>query len=143
MSGIDRRFFMGGALAVTLSGCSKQASGTEEIHYGRETCAKCGMVISDAHFAAEIRGGPDNQLAKFDDVGCAVNWLGGKSWHAETTTEFWVMDGETGQTWLKAREAWYTPGAMSPMNYGFLAHPQTRTGAVDYAAMQASALSKG
>jgi hypothetical protein len=143
MSLLDRRAFFGGALALGVAGCSKQSEGTEEIHYGRETCAKCGMVISDGHFAAEIRGGADRALAKFDDVGCAVNWLEGQSWRDATATDFWVMDGDTGTQWLKAREAWYMPGAMSPMNYGFLASKDQRATAVDYPAMKASALAKG
>jgi len=143
MMRIDRRIFVGGLVLSGLAGCSKQSEGTEEIRYGRDTCAKCGMVISDPHFAAEIRGGADRQLAKFDDAGCAVNWLESKPWHAETTTDFWVMDAETGQTWLKAREAWYVAGAMTPMNYGFAAYPQQKEGAVDFSAMQQAALAKG
>jgi hypothetical protein len=34
-------------------------------------------------------------------------------------------------------------GAMSPMNYGFLAHREKLEGSVDYAAMQTAALAKG
>lgn len=140
---LTRRAFAGGTLALGLAGCGPNTEGTEEIHYGRENCAKCGMMISDSHFAAEIRGGADRALAKFDDVGCAVNWLETKSWRADTTTDFWVMDGDTGTQWLKAKDAWFMPGAMSPMNYGFLA-AQTQSGnAMDYASMQASALAKG
>lgn len=143
MSHLDRRRFMAGAAALTLAGCSKQTEGTEEIHYGRDTCAKCGMVISDAHYAAEIRGGPDKALAKFDDVGCAVNWLEKMEWRGETSTNFWVMDGETGTQWLNAQQAWYMPGAMTPMNYGFMAAKTKTEGALDYAAMRDSALAKG
>ena len=140
---IDRRLFLAGLASVSLAGCSKQAGGTEEIHYGRETCAKCGMMISDPHFAAEIRGGPDRALVKFDDAGCAVNWLEAQSWRAETTTEFWVMDAGSGKDWLKAKEAWYMPGAMTPMNYGYGAYPQKQEGSVGFAAMQAAALARG
>jgi copper chaperone NosL len=140
---MDRRLFLSGIAALSLTGCAKAAEGTEEIHYGRETCTKCGMVISDPHFAAEIRGGPDRQLVKFDDAGCAVNWLETQAWRAESTTDFWVMDADTGQSWLKAKEAWYMPGAMSPMNYGFSAHPQKQAEMVDFAAMTSAALAKG
>ncbi len=134
---------MTGLLAVTLSGCSRQDAGTEEIHYGREACARCGMIISDPRFAAEIRGGPDMNLAKFDDVGCAVNWLETKPWRVETTSKFWVMNSDTGSDWLDARASWFLPDMMSPMNYGFGAVPQQRGGVVDYATMQARALARG
>ncbi len=140
---IDRRCFLGGLAVMGLAGCARASEGTEEIHFGRDTCAKCGMVISDPHFAAEIRGGPDRQLVKFDDAGCAVNWLEKQAWRADTTTDFWVMDADTGQSWLKAMEAWYTPGAMSPMNYGYSAHQQKRDLSVNFEAMKSAALSKG
>lgn len=140
---IGRRLFIGGAAMLGLAGCSKSSEGTEEIHYGRETCAKCGMVISDPHFAAEIRGGPDRELKKFDDAGCAVNWLEAQAWRAETTVDFWVMDAASAKDWLKAKQAWYMAGAMSPMNYGYGAYPRKQEGMVDYAAMASAALAKG
>lgn len=140
---IGRRTFLGGLAAAGLAGCSKDSEGPEDIHYGREACTKCGMVISDPHFAAEIRGGPDRHLVKFDDAGCAVNWLEKQAWRADTTTDFWVMDAEKGLSWLKAREAWYMPGAMSPMNYGYSAHLKKQDQTVDFATMKAAALSRG
>lgn len=140
---MNRRELLLGAAALALAACSKQAEGTEEIHYGRDTCTKCGMMISDPHFAAEIRGGPDRALYKFDDVGCAVNWLDKQAWRGDEKTDFWVMDNDGGKTWLKALDAWYTPGAMSPMNYGFAAHGARTADAVNYLAMRAAALAKG
>lgn len=131
------------AAALALAACSKQAEGTEEIHYGRENCVKCGMMISDPHFAAEIRGGPDRALYKFDDVGCATNWLDKQAWRGDEKTDFWVMDNDGGKTWLKALDAWYTPGAMSPMNYGFAAHGAKTADAVNYLTMRAAVLAKG
>jgi copper chaperone NosL len=143
MPDFNRRHIIALLLAGTTFGCSKQNSGTEEIHYGRETCAKCGMVISDPRFAAEIRGGPQLQLAKFDDAGCAANWLETQTWRSESTTQFWVMNSDTAKDWLQARSAFYLPGQVSPMNYGFAAISSTRKTAVDFAAMRQSALAKG
>lgn len=140
---ITRRALLGSAAAFTLAGCSKETAGTEEIHYGREACTKCGMIISDSHFAAEIRGGPNNDLKKFDDAGCAVTWLETQSWRADKTVQFWVMDGDSGQSWLTAAEAWYSPGAMSPMNYGYSAHKNKADQMVDFTTMKAAALSRG
>lgn len=143
MPEFNRRRFVAALLAGTMFGCSKHNSGTEEIHYGRETCAKCGMVISDPRFAAEIRGGAQMQLAKFDDAGCATNWLETQSWQSESTTQFWVMNSDTGKDWLEARSAFYLPGEASPMNYGFAAIGSARTTAVDFATMRQSALARG
>jgi copper chaperone NosL len=140
---ISRRALLGSAAAFTLAGCGGEAAATEEIHYGREACTKCGMIISDPLFAAEIRGGPDNDLKKFDDAGCAVTWLETQSWRTDKTTQFWVMDGGSGQSWLTAAEAFYLPGAMSPMNYGYSAHREKTDRMVDFATMKSAALSRG
>lgn len=129
--------------ALALSGCMKQSEGPEEIHYGREVCAMCGMIISDPHFAAEIRGGANADLVKFDDIGDAVNWLKVKGWTDAEVKEFWVMDYAEGKTWLDARKSYYLGGVMSPMNYGFAAVGTAQEGALSFAEMQKRALARG
>lgn len=140
----NRRIVVSGLLAMPfgLAGCRKQTEGPETIHYGREVCAMCGMIISDPHFAAEIRGGPYAELVKFDDVGDAVNWLEKQAWRDSGLLEFWVMDSDNGKDWLDARKAYYQPGAVSPMNYGFAALAMPRDRAVDFSNMSKAALAK-
>ena len=46
-----------------------------EIKWDRETCLRCSMVISDRRFAAQVRGGPQDMVFKFDDIGCFVFWI--------------------------------------------------------------------
>lgn len=128
---------------LALSGCMKQLEGPEEIRYGREACAMCGMIISDPHFASEVRGGPDAALVKFDDIGDAVNWIKGKDWTDGDVKEFWVMDSADGKSWLDARTSFYLTGAMSPMNYGFAAIREAREGAVSFAEMKRLSLARG
>ena len=80
------------AAAMSLSGCKKGnwPEGMVEIKWDRDTCVRCNMVISDRRFAAEMRGGPDNTVFKFDDPGCLVFWLKEKAdkypWMAEAAT---------------------------------------------------------
>lgn len=145
MCNCSRRNFLGilAAAPVALSGCTRQTEGPEEIHFGREVCTMCGMIISDAHFAAEIRGGPDRALFKFDDIGDAVNWLEMQAWRTTQLNEFWVMNRENGTEWLDARAAFYLSGVVSPMDYGYAAVNQAREGAVDYATMARAVLEKG
>ena len=131
------------ALPLAVAGCRKQNEGPEEIHYAREVCAMCGMIISDPRYAAEIRGGPDRALVKFDDIGDAVNWLDMQSWRNDPAIEFWVMDSDTGTEWLDARTAFYMPGTVSPMDYGFAAVKQKTDKTVDFAAMSKTALARG
>lgn len=139
---MNRRWFLLGVAGIGLAGCSEAKTGTEEIHFGRDTCTKCGMMISDPHYAAEIRGGDARALKKFDDPGCAVTWLAQQPWAKDSATEVWMMNSSDGTTWLKAADAWYMAGAMTPMNYGFAALSEQSAGALNFEAMQAAVLSK-
>lgn len=141
----SRRRFLGlaAALPLAVSACRRQTDGPEEIAFGRDVCAMCGMIISDRRFAAEIRGGPRGELAKFDDIGDAVNWLETQTWKSTQLSEFWVMDSESGAEWQDARTAHYLPGAISPMDYGYAAVAREQEGTVDYSTMAKAALAKG
>ena len=81
---------------LVLTGCGQgPASGPAEIAWDRDTCSYCGMVISDRAHAAEIRGGPRHKLYKFDDLGCALNWLQTRAWSCSghRPMRFWIFSG--------------------------------------------------
>jgi len=101
-------------LLILSTSCS-ESTGHIEIAWDREACEKCRMLISDRHFAVQVRGSPKNKVFLFDDIGCALHWLNAQSWQAK---ELWVMDYETGH-WLDARMAYYVPNQKTPMDYGF------------------------
>lgn len=145
MTTCTRRVFIGFVpfTALSLAGCMKQTEGAENVHYGRETCTMCGMIISDARYATEIRGAAERKLVKFDDVGCAVHWLKNANWDDAAIAEFWVMDSEDGATWLDARTAQYLPGVVSPMDYGHAAVREVRANAVPFAKMRSTVLAMG
>jgi nitrous oxide reductase accessory protein NosL len=128
-------------LVIGLAAC-KPDSGPVEIKYGREACEMCGMIISDPHYATEARGGPDNKLVKFDDIGDAMNWLEKKGWGLAATKELWVMNSLDGTTWLDARQAFFKHGH-SPMDYGFAALPTQTEDAVSFDEMRAQTLKRG
>jgi len=129
------------ALLTLLAAC-KDDSGPVPIKYGRESCEMCGMIISDPRYVAEVRGGPDNKIKKFDDVGDAVTWLEKKGWGLAATKEFWVMNSEDGKTWLDGRKAFFIHGA-TPMDYGFAAVPVQQDGALSFDDMRAAVLARG
>lgn len=110
------------AAAVVLAlatGCpGGAAGGPAEIKWDRDACGNCSMVISDRHFAAEVRGGPKDAVTKFDDIGCAVKWLDKQPWASEPGTKIWVARQADGQ-WLDAKTAKYVAGKTSPMGFGF------------------------
>mgnify|MGYP005852889093 CR=1 FL=1 len=107
-------------LAVLLIGCGQESGRLEppEIRYGRDTCAQCGMIISDPRFAAAAATA-DGTVTLFDDIGdlLAYRKANQPAWAA-----IWVHDYDT-QEWLRAEDAWYLlgPGVRSPMGWGIAA----------------------
>lgn len=125
---------------VAVGACSDDPpTGPVQIHYGRDTCDFCGMIISDPRFASQIRGGPGHKAYKFDDIGDALLFLERQPWKDEADVEFWVMDVDAGKTWLDARKAQYLGGMQSPMAHGFGALAAPRDGSVDFETMRQKA----
>ena len=130
--------------AVLLAGCFEgDRTGPEKINWDRDTGTLCNMMISDARYVTEIRGGPKRKLYKFDDIGCAVNWLNDKPWAADKETEFWVAERTSTREnviWLNAREARFVKGVMSPMNYNFEAVNASVPDSMDFVEMTSAIL---
>ena len=101
------------------------------------------MIISDARYGAEVRGGADKRLRKFDDIGDAIHWLELQSWRDAPDVEIWVMDSNTATDWLDARQAFYHPDTISPMDYGYAAVPTPEPGAVSFEEMKEGVMLKG
>jgi copper chaperone NosL len=144
---LTRRHVMGllsGLAVLPLSGCFEgDQTGPEDIHWDRDSGELCKMMISDARYVAEVRGGPKRKLYKFDDVGCAINWLNEKPWAAASETEIWVADLSSTRekiVWLKARDAHYINGEMTPMNYGYGAVGAAQPGSIDFVEMSTNIL---
>ncbi len=134
---------------VLLAACSDDTAswpaGMLPIKWDRDTCARCAMVISDRRFAAEVRGAGTQQVAKFDDIGCAVTWCAEKTkqhpWLTEATTRLWVAEfAVRGQRWLDAKAAHFAPGPRSPMGYDLAAHAQAVPDSTDFHTMARKAI---
>jgi len=121
--------YAGGVLALPagvgalLAGCtsSAQRRGPVAVHWDREPCASCRMVISDRRFATQLRGGPDASAFKFDDLGCAIGWLEQQPWGRDTAVKVWVT-GPTAASavqWEDASHARFQRRHGSPMGYDF------------------------
>lgn len=144
---MNRRAFCalvpGGLAATLLTGCLPDDTGVAEIRWDRDACALCNMIISDKRFAAQVRGGPKHKATKFDDIGCALNWLALTPWKGEADVEIWVNDYDKPNVWLEARKAFWVPGLISPMDYGFGAVAQARDNSVSFLETQKLVLAKG
>jgi copper chaperone NosL len=119
----SRRVFLGGAVACPLllaacGGGQPAAAAPPEISYGRDTCDRCGMIISDERYAGGLVAAEGTNLL-FDDVGemlqsVAEDGLGGR--------RAWAHDWNSG-AWIDAATASYVRAdpAMTPMGTGFAA----------------------
>jgi len=105
-----------------LSGCgdSRPKGGVEAIHWDRDMCERCKMVVSERKYAAEIVDPKTDKVYKFDDLGCAVLWLEEEKIPWADEAKIWVTDAKTG-AWLDARKALYTDDSITPMAYGIAA----------------------
>lgn len=119
---VTRRAFVGTSLLapLLLSRCSGQtdASQPPAINYGRDTCVRCGMIISDEHFAAALVA-PDGAVRLFDDAG---ELLLSVAEEAPEGQRAWVHDRH-GMQWIDATAATYARGApeTTPMGTGYVA----------------------
>lgn len=137
MIALSRRralLFMAGA-GLFFSGCGEETTGPVDIRWDRDVGVLCGMLISDARYAAQVRGGPKRRVYKFDDIGCAINWLNEQPWAGDAETEIWVAERTSTRDavrWLNAREARYVTADHTPMDYGFGAVMQSEPGSIDF-----------
>jgi hypothetical protein len=129
---------------LVLGGCSEPNTGPAKVHWDRDACERCRMVLSDRHHAAQVRqhlADGKSKVYLFDDIGCAVVWLNDKPWADASGTEIWVNDWRSGD-WLNARTATYLPDQITPMEYGFGAQAEPDPAGLDFARMRQRVLEK-
>jgi copper chaperone NosL len=99
-------------------GCAAAPAGPPTIRYGEAVCARCGMTINEARFAAAVRtrGG---EAVRFDDIGCLATFLRNP---AAAPAAIFVHDYEQ-EHWMDARRATFvaTEALLTPMGYGLAA----------------------
>lgn len=106
------------ALLLLAAACRGDAPGDPPRHSGRESCARCGMAVSEKRFAG---GWVDEkgESVLFDDAGEMLAALAEQPARAASA---WVGDVESGR-WLRLREAALlrVPGLSTPMGSGVVA----------------------
>ncbi|MEI6413563.1 MAG: protein NosL [Pseudomonadota bacterium] len=131
---------------LLLAACSNDpGTGPLAIHWDRQACDHCRMVLSDHQHAAQIRQrqaeGRLSQVFFFDDLGCALVWLEAQPQpvREDPANEIWVAGWRDG-FWLDARAAHYLPGQVTPMAYGLGAQSMPQAGTLTFAAAKARIL---
>jgi copper chaperone NosL len=124
---LDFKFWMGRILSLfgvlLLAGCAAGAASEEpqppEIAYGLDACDVCGMIISDARFAAATLL-TNGETRQFDDIGNMVIY---QMDHPELAVEAWFVHDYQTEEWLRGEAAYFVmaPQIYSPMGHGVAA----------------------
>jgi len=120
-------------LAAAGAACAGGPPPPAELDTTHESCAHCRMMVSDAHFAAQIVA-PGEVARFFDDVGCLAAFLREAGGVAPGALAY-VADHRTA-AWVVAAGAVYTrvDGLSTPMNSGIIAHADAASREADPAA---------
>lgn len=116
------KLFLLSLFALLFLGCEeKVAGGPAKIHWDRDMCDRCVMVLSDRKNTVQLQHPTTKKTYKFDDIGCMVLWFEEEKIDFKDTAKIWITDAITGE-WIDARNAFYSSQNVTPMAFGFSAH---------------------
>jgi len=112
-----------GLAFFALTGCDakKNSNEVKEVHWDRDMCERCKMVVSDRHHAVQVINPKTHKARMFDDLGCAVLWFKEEKIAWENQAILWITDAQSG-AWIDAKKAYYDTGNITPMAFGFAPH---------------------
>jgi len=112
---------------LTITSC-KERSKTDvaKVHWDRDMCARCVMVVSDRKNTTQVRDPRNGKKYMFDDIGCTILWFKDEKIEWSNQAVIWITDLTTGE-WIDARTAFYDTENITPMAYGFSAHKTKET----------------
>jgi len=115
------------SLAFVFIACEKKVeTGVAKVHWDRDMCVRCVMVVSDRKNTVQIRNPDTQKTYMFDDIGCMVLWFEEESIEWKDRATIWITDVNTGK-FIDARTAFYDTNNITPMAYGFSAHKSKET----------------
>ena len=110
------------ALILSFLGCDNRAKSTiAQVHWDRDMCANCVMVISDRNHAVQVQNPQTKKKYMFDDIGCMAVWFKDQKITWKDQAVIWITDVDSGK-WINARTSFYDTKNRTPMGYGFSAH---------------------
>jgi nitrous oxide reductase accessory protein NosL len=116
------KFLIVGFFVFLFCACEKDVStGVAKVHWDRDMCARCVMVVSDRHNTTQVINPQNGKTYMFDDIGCMVLWFDEENIKWEKDAIIWITDVNSGE-WIDARKAFYDTQNITPMAYGFSAH---------------------
>lgn len=111
-----------------LTEAARSPEGPRPIAYDRQTCDRCGMLISDPSFAAQLRS-EDGRRLYFDDPGGLLLWEARQDVAVEQAWFHHVREDR----WIPRDEVAFVQASETPMGYGLGAVERGTEGAMSYA----------
>ena len=109
-------------LFFLLIGCEKKVSTKlHDVHWDRDVCKRCAMVVSDRKHTVQVINPKDGQSYMFDDIGCTVLWFKEDKIEWKNEAVLWIIDASN-EEWIDAKKAYYTSENITSMAYGFMAY---------------------
>ena len=109
-------------LLLLFGGCEKKSvGGVHKVHFDRDMCTRCAMVVSDRHHAVQVIEPKRDKAYMFDDIGCMVLWFADEHVPWRDSAIIWITDAKSGE-WIDAKTAFYDSGNVTPMAFGYMAH---------------------
>lgn len=109
---------------LAVRGSARLPDGPVEPDWDHSVCARCGMLISERGFAAQVQL-RDGRVLHYDDPGCLLS-----DWDPEDRSEPGVhavwFHHRSEPRWLSAAEVGFEPAAHTPMNFGLDAVERAR-----------------
>lgn len=116
------KFLILGVLVLSFWGCEKKdPSSLGKVHWDRDMCARCVMVVSDRKNTTQVKDPISGKKYMFDDIGCMALWYKEEKIEWKDKAIVWITDVNSGE-WIDARKAFYDTENVTPMAYGFSAH---------------------
>lgn len=116
-----RKTLLAATVVSLLAACTPAPTGPTppEIVYGVDVCEACGMIISEARFAAAtaLDGG---EALRFDDIGDMLAYHASRP---EIDVRAWFVHDHPSETWLEGHQATFVQSSeiASPMGHGIVA----------------------
>jgi len=109
-------------LMLLFLGCDDKSQTTiGKIHWDRDMCARCVMVVSDRQNTVQFKDPKTNKQYIFDDIGCMAIWFNENKPVYKDSVQIWITDAKTGK-FIDAKTAFYTTNNITPMSFGFSAY---------------------
>ncbi len=109
-------------ISFSFVACEKKVDmGVAKVHWDRDMCVRCVMVVSDRKNTVQIQNPDTGKTYMFDDIGCTVLWFIDEKIEWKDRAIIWVTD-KNDEKFIDARTAFYDTNNITPMAYGFSAH---------------------